>query len=261
MTCKDRPTLEGTISMNEYINLSPGTAVPMSGEYKCVCCAMRTVVANGGAPTVQSIRQNVFSAERGTVQFFEKGTQFAQCPACGPATGWTLIGSQRDTDDRASLSHSIDLTWGGHEVDVLFIALSDDGAARRNYRLLRDFADLLSTADSSVFVIRGLLRSDNSTDPIVGIVYRNGFGEGYWFKKVVEKFELKKHDLIQMLWNRPPSDLDSSQSPLAVYEHEYFGSEAQEDGKTGHPLAPASSSEKLPSQFLLFGEGEKTGPI
>ncbi len=82
--------------MSESANLSPGSVVPKTGKYRCQFCGQ------GGLADLLSQRIGEFGGDRlavvgrhSTVQRFEAGRTFPQCPTCGPATGWTLIDNAR----------------------------------------------------------------------------------------------------------------------------------------------------------------------
>jgi len=72
------------------VNLPPGSKVPFTGEYKCEFCDMRPVALD---PRFNVALDQVMSTGRlkATVDHFEAGTKFSECPRCKEATGWTVI--------------------------------------------------------------------------------------------------------------------------------------------------------------------------
>ncbi|MCI0411286.1 HEAT repeat domain-containing protein [bacterium] len=75
-----------------HVNLSPGSKVPITGEYKCEFCEMKPVTLD---PRLHVALDQVTSMDKlkPTVKRFEAGSKFSECPGCKEATGWTLISS------------------------------------------------------------------------------------------------------------------------------------------------------------------------
>ncbi len=77
--------------MSEHVNLPPGMPAPVSGDYKCIFCAMRSVFGGGSVPTVDNMRSIGLGRSDGTVKHFTQGEQLTECQLCGDATGWSLL--------------------------------------------------------------------------------------------------------------------------------------------------------------------------
>src|SRR5260370_11033308 len=82
--------------MSSHANLSPHSAVPVSGTYRGMCCgeggiadSISQILGNtGGLPGAANLRSKAFQH---TSRYFEAGRLFPECPNCGPGTGWTLL--------------------------------------------------------------------------------------------------------------------------------------------------------------------------
>lgn len=79
-----------------HVNLGPSERVPKTGTYRCQFCGSGGIadfLAQGlddtALPGVAALRAR---GQQSTVRSFTAGDSFSQCPNCGPATGWTLIG-------------------------------------------------------------------------------------------------------------------------------------------------------------------------
>ena len=80
--------------MSGHVNLSSGTKVPKSGNYKCEFCGeggladmMGKYMGKAG---LDSMNLRGLAVQK-SVRFFEQGKKFTECSNCGPATGWTLV--------------------------------------------------------------------------------------------------------------------------------------------------------------------------
>ncbi len=80
--------------MSDHVNLSPGSIVPATGNYKCEFCGeggfadfmSRDLLGTGlNAAALQQF------SNQSSQRYFVKGKVFPECPTCGPATGWSLI--------------------------------------------------------------------------------------------------------------------------------------------------------------------------
>ncbi len=100
-TSKDE---KGTQTNKKYLdikNAQPETKVPVTGKYKCCYCGeggmMDFMAKELGAPGASGLgpmfntskMQNI--AGKNTIEYFEEGSTFSECPTCGPATGWDFL--------------------------------------------------------------------------------------------------------------------------------------------------------------------------
>lgn len=78
--------------MSHYQNLEPGSIVPQSGHYRCIFCGSGGIAEFAQSLLGDAIETGAFKqrASQSTSRYFRKGSQFTECPYCGPATGWSL---------------------------------------------------------------------------------------------------------------------------------------------------------------------------
>ncbi len=89
--------------MSDHVNLSPGTKVPKSGNYKCEFCGeggladmMGKYMGKAG---LDSMNLRGLAVQK-SVRFFEHGKKFTECSNCGPATGWTLVEERSSASEK-----------------------------------------------------------------------------------------------------------------------------------------------------------------
>lgn len=81
---------ESEANMTEYGNLSPGTRVPKTGDYKCLICGPDGLASISTSSLGRSHAFSSLGRAGGTRKFFREGELFDQCPNCDGMTGWEL---------------------------------------------------------------------------------------------------------------------------------------------------------------------------
>src|SRR5215207_9619408 len=68
----------------DYVNLSPGTPVPRSGNYECIICAKGGFQNSTASRLFGEAEANRrLKAQKPTSQFFNQDTILPPCPNCG----------------------------------------------------------------------------------------------------------------------------------------------------------------------------------